>query len=58
VALAAYVPIVLWVRAAGATGSPVHDVVVLWLAFTALMVIRAVVLGWRARQDGWMRLGA
>jgi putative MATE family efflux protein len=58
VALAAYLPIVLWVRAAGSTGSAVHDVVVLWVAFTALMAIRAVVLGWRARQDGWMRLGA
>lgn len=58
VALVAYLPIVLWVRAAGSTGSAVHDVVVLWVAFTALMAIRAVVLGWRARQDGWMRLGA
>lgn len=58
VALVGYLPIVLWVRAAGSTGSAVHDVVVLWLAFTALMAIRAVVLGWRARQDGWMRLGA
>jgi Na+-driven multidrug efflux pump len=58
IALVAYLPIVFWVRAAGSTGSAVHDVVLLWLAFTGLMVIRAGVLGWRARQDGWMRLGA
>ncbi|WP_347349954.1 MATE family efflux transporter [Intrasporangium sp.] len=58
VALVGYLPIVLWVRAAGSTGSPRHDVVILWVAFTALMALRAVVLGWRARQDGWMRLGA
>ncbi|EWT05732.1 multidrug transporter MatE [Intrasporangium chromatireducens Q5-1] len=58
VALVSYLPIVLWVRTAGSTGSAVHDVVVLWVAFTGLMVIRALVLGWRARQDGWMRLGA
>jgi putative MATE family efflux protein len=58
VALVAYLPIVFWVREVGSSGSAVHDVVVLWLAFTGLMVIRAGVLGWRARQDGWMRLGA
>lgn len=57
-ALVGYVPIVLWARAAGGTGSPVHDIVILWVGFTGLMVIRAVVLGARARQDGWMRLGA
>ena len=34
------------------------DIVVLWLAFTAFMAIRGVVLGWRARHDAWMVTGA
>src|SRR5262249_12843003 len=58
VTLAAYVPFVLAVRAMGPSGSPSHDVTVLWVAFTAFMVIRAVVLGWRARSDAWMVVGA
>jgi hypothetical protein len=28
------------------------------VAFTGFMVIRAVVLGWRARHDAWMVIGA
>ena len=44
--------------AAGPSGSATRDVVVLWLAFTAFMVIRGVVLGWRARRDDWMVIGA
>lgn len=52
-----YLPIVLWVRAIGASASPSRDLVMLWLAFTAFMVIRAVILGWRARTDDWMVLG-
>jgi putative MATE family efflux protein len=58
VTFAAYLPFVLAVRAAGPSGSPSRDVVVLWAAFSAFMVIRAVVLGWRARGDGWMVVGA
>ncbi|GAB3873459.1 MATE family efflux transporter [Terrabacter terrigena] len=54
----AYLPFVIAVRAAGPSGSPSHDVIVLWAAFTAFMVIRAVVLGWRARGDAWMVVGA
>ena len=53
----AYLPLALWVRAAGPSGSGPRDVVVLWLAFTGFMVIRAGLLGWRARQDDWMVTG-
>jgi putative MATE family efflux protein len=58
VTFVAYLPFVLAVRAIGPSGSPSRDVVVLWAAFTAFMVIRAVVLGWRARGDAWMVVGA
>ncbi|MER7073123.1 MATE family efflux transporter [Terrabacter sp. NPDC000476] len=54
----AYLPLALAVRAAGSSGSATHDVVVLWLAFTGFMVIRGVILGWRARHDDWMVVGA
>lgn len=53
----AYLPIILWVKAFGSTGSAGHDVVVLWLAFTAFMVIRGAILGWRSRSDAWMVTG-
>lgn len=58
VSLVAYVPVALWVRAGGPSGDPARDVVVLWVAFTAWMVARGTVLGWRARQDAWMVTGA
>ena len=58
VTLVAYLPILLAVRSAGPSGSPARDVAVLWAAFTGFMVIRAVVLGWRARHDAWMVVGA
>ena len=58
VTLVAYLPILLAVRAMGPSDSPAHDVTVLWTAFTGFMVIRAVVLGWRARHDAWMVVGA
>jgi len=54
----AYLPVILTVRAWGPSGSPVRDVVVLWLAFTAFMVIRGAGLWWRARRDDWMVVGA
>lgn len=54
----AYLPLALWVRAMGPTGSPSHDVTVLWLAFTGFMLIRGALLSWRARQDSWMVTGA
>ena len=53
----AYLPILLAVRASGPSGSPSHDVAILWIAFTGFMAIRAVVLGWRARHDDWMVVG-
>jgi Na+-driven multidrug efflux pump len=58
VKLLAYLPVVLAVRAVGPTGSAVHDVVVLWLAFTLFMVVRGAGLWWRGRQDDWMVVGA
>ncbi|GAA2740135.1 MATE family efflux transporter [Terrabacter aerolatus] len=58
VTFVAYLPLALAVRAAGPSDSPSRDVVVLWIAFTAFMVIRGVVLGWRARRDDWMVVGA
>jgi putative MATE family efflux protein len=58
VTLLAYLPILLAVRSIGPSGSPSQDVAVLWAAFTGFMVIRAVVLGWRARHDDWMVVGA
>ncbi|GAA1979359.1 MATE family efflux transporter [Terrabacter lapilli] len=56
--LAAYLPVILAVRAAGPSGSATRDVVVLWVAFTIFMVIRGAGLGWRARRDDWMVVGA
>jgi putative MATE family efflux protein len=56
--LVAYLPVILAVREAGPSGSATRDVVVLWVAFTAFMAIRGVVLGWRARRDDWMVVGA
>ncbi|MEW1952232.1 MATE family efflux transporter [Terrabacter sp. NPDC080008] len=58
ITLVAYLPVILAVRAAGPTDSPSRDVVVLWLAFTVFMVVRGVGLGWRARRDDWMVVGA
>jgi putative MATE family efflux protein len=58
VTLVAYLPILLAVRAMGPSASPAHDVTILWAAFTGFMVIRAGVLGWRARHDDWMVVGA
>ena len=54
----AYLPLALWVRAAGPSGSGSRDVVMLWLAFTGFMVIRGALLSWRGRQDAWMVVGA
>ena len=54
----AYLPLALWVRSVGPSGSGSHDVTVLWLAFTGFMLIRGALLTWRARQDAWMVVGA
>ncbi len=58
ISLVLYIPIVLALRSRGPSDSPVVDIVVLWLAFTSWMAIRGIVLGWRARQDTWMVIGA
>lgn len=64
--LAAYVPIALgirWVRPVLVGDDPTsvtgqsNGILWLWLAFTALMSVRAAVLWLRARTDRWMRLG-
>ncbi|MDC5697182.1 MATE family efflux transporter [Intrasporangium calvum] len=57
VSLLAYLPLILVLRAGGPSGSAARDIVVLWLAFTAWMIVRGAVLGWRARQDAWMVTG-
>ncbi|MEO7447356.1 MAG: MATE family efflux transporter [Humibacillus sp.] len=58
VTLVAYLPVLLLVRTLGPSDSPAHDVAVLWASFTGFMVIRAVILGWRARRDEWIVVGA
>lgn len=61
VVLALYLPIVLSVQWTGgwwAGGDAAARTAVLWVAFTGFMVIRGVVLWWRARSDAWMVTGA
>jgi putative MATE family efflux protein len=61
-----YLPLALWVHAAtpsllaGAdrVAGQAHAVTVLWWAFVVFMVIRGIVLGWRARTDAWLVTGA
>lgn len=59
--LAAYVPLVLAVRAAGpwllGAGAP-WALVALWTAFTGFLAARAAFLGHRARGERWLVLGA
>jgi putative MATE family efflux protein len=58
VTLVCYLPFALVVHAMGPSGSPVRDVTAVWVVLTVFMVIRAVVIGWRARSDAWMVVGA
>jgi len=57
VLLLAYLPLVLAVRVLGPTllawGTP-WATVGLWVAFTGFMAVRALMLGRRARGDGWL----
>lgn len=55
--LLAYLPILGLVRGLGGSDATT-DVVLLWAAFTGFMVVRAGLLGHRARGDRWMVLGA
>ncbi|MDQ0754768.1 MATE family efflux transporter [Arthrobacter sp. B3I4] len=55
--LAVYLPLLLMVRLSGAAGETA--LLWLWVAFSfGYMLARAVTLGWRARNDRWMVLGA
>ncbi len=55
--LAAYLPLLLWVRLSGADGGAA--LFWLWAAFSlGYMLARALTLGLRARTDRWMLLGA
>ena len=58
VALAAYAPVVLFVRALGVWGEPGRVLVWLWGGYTAFMLARAVSLGWRLRGDRWLIPGS
>jgi putative MATE family efflux protein len=66
VMLVLYLPLVLWVHAstgsllAGAdqVAAEAHALVVLWWVFVGFMVIRGILLGWRARGDSWLVTGA
>lgn len=66
VMLAAYLPMVAAVHLLS-PGTPGHlwaagghpaSVAALWIAFTGFMAVRGALLGWRARGERWMRLGA
>ena len=52
----AYVPMVLAVWASGVTGTA--GLVWLWIAFTAFMALRALLLWGRGQGDRWMVVGA
>lgn len=55
--LAAYLPLLALVEAAGLSGA--EGIVWLWLAFgVGYMLARATTLGWRVRNDRWMVTGA
>ncbi|WP_130864566.1 MATE family efflux transporter [Acidipropionibacterium timonense] len=56
VMLVAYLPMIAAVHLASPAGA--SGVVWLWVAFGGFMAVRGALLGWRARGDGWMRLGA
>lgn len=57
--MAAYVPVVAWLTANAdwLRADQTHAITALWCAMVAFMVLRAAVLGWRARGDGWMVTG-
>ena len=65
VTLAAYLPVILAVHAAGdwlleggSTRGQVDAVIWLWLAFTAFMSVRGTLMWMRVRTDRWMVTGA
>lgn len=56
--LLAYVPLALLAQRVGGDLGPSAAVVVLWVAFTAFMLLRGLFMAWRIRGDGWAVLGA
>lgn len=52
-----YLPMV-WAVHLWAPSDPAAAVVWLWVAFSGFMVVRCVILTWRAHGDAWMRTGA
>ena len=56
--LLAYLPVIFAARSIGAGYEPEAAVVVLWVAVTAFMLIRALFMAWRMRGDEWAVLGA
>nr|WP_239536786.1 MATE family efflux transporter [Arthrobacter roseus] len=55
--LVVYLPLLVWVYSAELSG--VAGIAWLWVAFAlGYMAARAVTLGWRVRNDAWMRTGA
>ena len=58
VVLLAYLPIVALARIIGDGLPAPQALVVLWLAFSGFMLVRAASLHWRMRGDGWLITGA
>lgn len=56
--LTAYLPVVLAVGGLGVGRTDTTRVLLLWAAFSAFMALRAAAIGWRARRDEWMVVGA
>ncbi|MCC9173998.1 MATE family efflux transporter [Arthrobacter sp. zg-Y179] len=55
--LAAYLPLLIWVHAAGLSGA--GGIAWLWAAFAlGYMSARGITLSWRTRRDAWMVTGA
>lgn len=52
-ALAAYLPVVLFVRALGVWGEPGRVLVLLWVGYGLFIGARAVGLWWRLRRGAW-----
>ncbi len=56
--LAAYLPMVLTVRAYARSVDPTQALLALWAAFIGFMVVRGATLAWRLRGDAWLVTGA
>lgn len=58
--LVAYLPMIAWLNAhtSSLSADQTQAITALWCAMAAFMILRAVVLGLRARSDGWAVTGA